>query len=470
MKNTILIIVFLVLTSSSFGKDLKIIGKFQNASNHSLVMTFGPDPLSGNKEVVNITLDDNGEFILNYRTLAPEWVTFIFDQNYKNIGWFMTFPGDNINISGDLKDLKSTLKYSGSNRNYDKYEEIIRGSTQYINSLTFKDTTNINWKEINNNLDRRTNERLYRLDSISKKGLLSKIELSCTRANIKYLKYSELLGLSNKAYNRIDKRLFLNYYKKEIQDDSAALISNSYNTYIEYYIAILNSIENGTLNKRPKVDFNLYKGYYETGLRELKGLTLDVYLTRQIIYCLNTGIKEIDALYEKYLSDCKSQFLKDITKKEFELYKIAAKGTDNLSFKIITEPSISFTSFINEFRGKVLMIEFWGSWCAPCIRSLPLLKKLELEFENQDFQLIQVSVSDTYDNLEFALKKYGLSGVHILLNESTKRKWKESVDFSGVPYYCLIDRNGQIAEKGALDMDFESQIIKNKINTILKNR
>jgi thiol-disulfide isomerase/thioredoxin len=468
MNRFLLTIFFLLVTNCIFSKDLVITGKIQNSANHSIALTFGPDPITGDKEIVNISLDDKGYFSLKYHTHAPNWVTFVFDQNYKTMGWFMTFPGDTIHISGDLKDLKATLKYSGSNRNYDKYSDLIFGGSKYISTLTFPDTSNIDWEQVNNNLDNITLKRLFRLDSILQKGLLSKIESNCLLSNIKYQQYSDLLYLSNKAYNRIDPKLFKKYFKYDMPNDSIALISRCFNDYVDNYIAIICGIENGTLNKRFNYDFNLFKGYYEKGLKQLNGLTRDVYLTRQINYCFKHGLNGIEDLYAKYQIDCKSQFLKEINQKEFELFKLASNKVEKLDYKIVTEPSANVTAFLKEFKGKVLLIEFWGSWCTPCIKAIPLVKKLETSINNKDFQIIHVAIKDTYENLDFAIKKYNLLGIHLLLNEKIAKEWKKTIDFYSVPYYALVDRDGKIVKKDVLAIEYEFQDIKKTIEKTLK--
>jgi len=103
------------------------------------------------------------------------------------------------------------------------------------------------------------------------------------------------------------------------------------------------------------------------------------------------------------------------------------------------------TSF-SEFKGNVLLIDFWASWCGPCIKNVPYLKKLITSMKNKPFKVISVSIESDKDAWQKSLKKYGFPGIHLfddkgLLSTFYKVLW--------VPRYIIVKPDGTIANMDA---------------------
>lgn len=470
MKRCFLTILHILVINCCFSKDLVISGHIQNGENRTITLTFGPDPVTYSKEDVNLKLDEKGMFKLQYHINAPSFVFLIIDKNYNYTGRFTAFPNDSIFVSGDLKNLNGTLKFYGSNRNYDKFVDLLFRGSDYVSKLSFSDTSKIVWEKINTNLNTITTKRLKSLDSISELGLLSRPESILAWGQIKYKKYMDLISLLSKAQKGNDHKLMRKYFIYDIPNDSIALISSNYCIYIDSYITSICAINNGMTNTRNLYDFTLIKEYYEEGLKQLEGLTRDAFLTRQLINGIQHGSTGIEELYLKFQGDCKNNMLRELVKREYNLYQIINTKKDNLDYTIITNPPEDFAQFVKEYKGKVLFIKFWGSWCSPCIRSIPLVHELAVKINHKDFQIIHVAERDNYKNLEFAVKKYKLDGVHILLTDKTEKSWKTDIDFYSVPYYAIINRNGRIIDHGILSLEIESEFesIITRIENLLK--
>jgi len=106
---------------------------------------------------------------------------------------------------------------------------------------------------------------------------------------------------------------------------------------------------------------------------------------------------------------------------------------------------------ISVLKGKVVLVDFWGSWCVPCRMSHPALKKMYDKYNAKGFEIIGISneaVNSTKDKAKQdiawrkAIKEDGLSWLQVLYDPTINDLVKE-YDINGYPTKFLIDQNGK---------------------------
>ena len=98
----------------------------------------------------------------------------------------------------------------------------------------------------------------------------------------------------------------------------------------------------------------------------------------------------------------------------------------------------------DDFAGKVLLANFWATWCEPCRREMPLLMDLQTEYGPRGLQVVGIALDDVKKASDFA-KKYGISypvlvGAGDVMETSTAFGNVDGV----LPYSVLVDRRGLI--------------------------
>jgi peroxiredoxin len=121
-----------------------------------------------------------------------------------------------------------------------------------------------------------------------------------------------------------------------------------------------------------------------------------------------------------------------------------------------------------EYKGKVIFLNIWATWCPPCVEEMPSMEKLYQKLKGESFEILAVSidVSGSESVLPF-MKKHKLSFPALL---DTKGDIKNLYQTTGVPESFIIDKEGIIVEKIIGPRDWASPgAIRSIRNLIQKN-
>jgi len=110
---------------------------------------------------------------------------------------------------------------------------------------------------------------------------------------------------------------------------------------------------------------------------------------------------------------------------EFRLPYLTQKGNASLS----------------DFRGKVVYVDFWASWCGPCRKSLPFLDSVRNELKGKGFEVLAINLDEDVKTAREFLKQYPVS--YPTLHDA-EGKTPDAFGLRGMPTSYLIDRNGNI--------------------------
>jgi len=128
----------------------------------------------------------------------------------------------------------------------------------------------------------------------------------------------------------------------------------------------------------------------------------------------------------------------------------------NFSFKDISGQKVSLTAF----KGKVILLDFWATWCVPCKQEIPGFIELQKQYGGRGLQILGVSVDDS---LKMA-KEYATGmkmNYPVLLAEGKEDILKAYDPIPSIPVSIIIDRDGRIVARhlgiAAIDV-FEREI------------
>ena len=114
---------------------------------------------------------------------------------------------------------------------------------------------------------------------------------------------------------------------------------------------------------------------------------------------------------------------------------------------------------LSDLRGKIVLIDFWASWCAPCRKENPTIVKLYDKYKDKDFTILSVSLDQDIINWRGAIKIDGLKWPNHI---SDLKGWGSAVissyNFNSIPYTVLVNKEGKIIGEDLRGIELEQKI------------
>src|SRR5215467_11840601 len=107
---------------------------------------------------------------------------------------------------------------------------------------------------------------------------------------------------------------------------------------------------------------------------------------------------------------------------------------------ILQAPSDAQASW-KALKGKIVVLEFWATWCGPCIAAIPHLNELADKFKDQPIQFIAVTDEDEKVVAPFLRKK----PIHAWIGLDTNKSMLKDYRVTGIPHTVVVDQKGIIA-------------------------
>ncbi len=116
---------------------------------------------------------------------------------------------------------------------------------------------------------------------------------------------------------------------------------------------------------------------------------------------------------------------------------------------------------LKDYRGKVVLLEFWATWCGPCIQQMPKIKRLHDAFkDNDDFVLLGMNLDWDVEKAKKFIARKDLNWLQLSLGDMGESEIVSKYGIGGIPTAIVIDRKGNIIAKGIHPEQLEAAIDK----------
>ncbi|GAB4228798.1 MAG: hypothetical protein Tsb0034_00110 [Ekhidna sp.] len=144
-------------------------------------------------------------------------------------------------------------------------------------------------------------------------------------------------------------------------------------------------------------------------------------------------------------------------------YFSAMKGEEAYKFHALKTDSTLFS--LSDCLGKLVVMDIWATWCAPCLQQKPYFEQLSTQFKNNEIEFISVSIDKSFSKWRNAILEKEDKGNTIEVNISNDQDtFSRFYNIQSIPRYILIDKDGYIIDA---DMEDPGKGMIDRINSLL---
>jgi len=271
-------------------------------------------------------------------------------------------------------------------------------------------------------------------------------QIMTKNVRIKPTPYKGSLGLSFNTDNQIEKKYFLFASFPEYKNGNIVLNGIDYEIFVSNGFSCVNyPTEKISVFITPKSD---------SLASELVGVIPyvigDVFNVNGQDYLIDSVSNWGDEIFIKYVGENTNPV--GITE-GYYMPKFEAKHLDNSIFELKQHPN------------KYILLDFWGTWCNPCIKLIPELKKINSDFPHDKFVLVSIAFDSDPKKVVDFISKENMNWEHIFVsqNQENKNSLIEKLKISSFPTTILIGPDGKIVARN-VDIEKLRELLAEKIN------
>ncbi len=448
IKNFFILLLLMISNSSSFSQtmlDAILMGNIQNAKKDFIELKYLNNPLDDTLQTIKIELNDKGQFYFPMPIRRPIDGTLFY--NHYTIPVYIE-PEENVEIRTNEDNFYQSLLLTGTYKNNQYIQEFMK---VFDDSIIDKKKLTERTKHIEKDTpleyikyeDSICKLKTQFLEQYSAQYPLSKKFIRRQKATYRY-------GANNYKYRLASNYSFLTNKQKEIPSnyydfmmdlsvrENDLLSVEEYKKYLDNYYTYRYNEDKPIVNSEKDLVFSEYS------------LASNIYEDRVKNYFLTKKFGELLEMYpydltKKYISD----YMSNVYSNEYRTYidkkieKAINGSSESKAFDFSLKDQNGKIVKLSDFKGKVVYLNFWASWCLPCLGEIENHNQIQQQYKDRDFITIMVSIDEDIKAWKKALPKYDKNIIQLQMG-GMKNEIATKYNLKSIPKSLVINKDGVI--------------------------
>ncbi len=181
-----------------------------------------------------------------------------------------------------------------------------------------------------------------------------------------------------------------------------------------------------------------------------------LFLTRLLQEKVENGdIAPVQSLIERYKRTVKKGPFKEVFLKKYaDLYQRTVQNNPLPGCVIADAASLRegkvFADLIEKYKGKVVYIDIWATWCQPCLMEMKNSQILRQKFRGKDVAFVYLCISSPQEPLwKKLIALHAIEGENYWLNDKQREELNKTFSIRSVPRHLLVDKQGKVSDQDA---------------------
>jgi thiol-disulfide isomerase/thioredoxin len=192
------------------------------------------------------------------------------------------------------------------------------------------------------------------------------------------------------------------------------------------------------------------------------GETGDILKMQRLSYVHRSSKHRYDSLYQQtsFIDVDRKNILDSLLKAKFSLPLIG-----EVAPKLTLTNAAGETVSLDNYKGNFVIINFWATWCGPCIREFPFDNEVHQTYKDKGLIVVNICVDSEMDTWKSTSREKNLQTINLFTPHGDYKKISAKFDINGLPKSVLLDRNSVV-----LNNDFKraSLLTKEDLDQIIK--
>lgn len=421
-----------------------VTGKITSPRENTVRLSMYADLITFEPMQYQVNLKEDNTFTIDLQLFEPTIATLTHGNSSIEI---YLEDGDDLTIEFHGWDLEATALFSGKGgiNNYYLNKSSKRFKRLSDEHITYQ-MSNLKPDAFKAYMDKMRQKRLAFLQKFQDELTFSEGFKAYAEADIHYWWAYHLMQYrwEHPFYNDLAAPMdlpetYFGFLNEIVVNNDYAVTNLKYIYFLEQYLEYRNSKE---------VRYNKYgapiREEYRGAKRFLEGKAMYYVLANEIyIKCKNKDTYSIGNDVAMLMENCPYDNYKSLVKAEYSKANGLSKGELAPNFNLVDVNNEKIS--LSDFKGKVVYLDFWATWCTPCTYELLNSKGLKSQFKDKDVIFLYISLDTNMDNWRSFLRKHNPEGVHVYAQGVYDAPVAENYSVRGLPSFFLIDKDGRLA-------------------------